>query len=61
MSPAESHAFTAAACQFAADAWEGSDSEAQRDFAPVLAKWAANALARAAQAERNEQPDLFAA
>lgn len=59
MTPAASHAFTAAAHAYAADVFRASSSPAQRAFAPTLDQWAANALARSRRAEAGEQPDLF--
>lgn len=58
-SPAESAAFTAAAHAYAAEVFRNSPSEAQRNFAPTLDTWAANALARAERLAATEQPDLF--
>lgn len=56
-SPSEIAAHAAGAHAYAAEQWRRSDSAAQRNFAPVLDQWAANALARADRAP--EQKDLF--
>jgi hypothetical protein len=53
----ESHRHTAAVCRGEAEARLSRDPA----FAAVLARWADRADARARQAEREEQPDLFGA
>ena len=51
----ESHRYTAAVCRGEAEA----RLSRQPDFAALLLQWADRADARARQAEREEQPDLF--
>jgi hypothetical protein len=53
------HAFTAQACQSAADEWAGSGNPVHEAAAPLLESWAVNAEARAALSEVEIQPDLF--
>lgn len=58
-SPSDSARFTASAHAYAAEVFRGSPHASQRAFAPVLDTWAANALARADQAQHDQQQDLF--
>lgn len=58
--PSEIAAHAAGAHAYAAEVFRGSPHAGQRAFAPVLDTWAANALARADQAQHDQQQDLFA-
>lgn len=60
MTPAPDHnRFTAGACQYAASVFAGSDSPAQRAFAPTLEQWGERFMAR--DAEQPEQLEMFEA